>query len=85
MAPPKERNADTECREFQEKRTCNLLFALVKEIPVCLIWKESLAVMKEYKKNYITQQNIFNMEVFWANWEMMNWKTSKRWAEYITF
>lgn len=61
MALDKKRKIDSECRVFQEKWTSDYFFVLVKEKPICLICKESMAVMKEYnlKRHYLTKHSKF--------------------------
>ena len=46
MASAEKRKVDNECRVFQEKWTDDYFFVEVKGRPVCLVFGETLAVMK---------------------------------------
>ena len=59
MATNKKRKVDTESRIFQEKWTIDYFFTQINETPVCLLFPESVSVMKEYnvRRHYVTKHS----------------------------
>ena len=59
-APGRKRKVDSECRAFNDRWIRGHLFILSKDVPVCLVCTQSVAVSKEFniKRHYETHHDL---------------------------